>query len=124
VVSIRSAVVTLSPILFDLLATLLAGRANLNVVARFNSHEGIESQLAAAMPELILYGLQTGESDSIVSTLLASMPKAKIIVFTSDGRNAFVHTMRPHRHALLDLSPQELVETILDVDPHLHPRPI
>lgn len=123
-VSIRSAVVTLSPILFDLLATLLAGRANLNVVARFNTHEGIESQLAAAMPDLILYGLRTGESDSIVGTLLASMPKVKIIAFTSDGRDAFVHTMRPHRNTLVDLSPQELVEAILDVDPHLHPRPI
>ena len=112
-VSIRSAVVTLSPILFDLLDTLLAGRANLNVVARFSTHEGIESQLAAAMPELILYGLRTGECDSIVSTLLTALPKAKIIVFASDGRTAFVHSMRPHRSALLDLSPQELVATIL-----------
>jgi DNA-binding NarL/FixJ family response regulator len=113
VVSIRSAVVTLSPILFDLLTTLLAGRATLEVVARFDTHEGIKAQLVAATPDLILYGLQNGESDGTAITLLASLPGARVIVFTSDGRNAFVYTMRPHRKALLDLSPHALVEAIL-----------
>jgi len=113
VVSIRAAVVTLSPILFDLLTTLLAGRATLKVVARFDTHDGIEAQLMAATPDLILYGLQNGESDSIAAALLASLPSAKIIVFASDGRNAFVYTMRPHRKALLDLSPHALVRAIL-----------
>src|SRR6266481_2366534 len=113
VASIRAVVVTLSPILVDLVTTLLSGRAELDVVARFDSHDGIETQLAAASPDLILYGLQNGESDNIAAPLLALLPSSKIIVFSSDGRNAYVYTMRPNRKALLDLSPRALVRAIL-----------
>jgi hypothetical protein len=113
VASIRAVVVTLSPILVDLVTTLLSGRAVLDVVARFDSQYRIETQLVAASPDLILYGLQNGQSDQVAAALLALLPSSKIIVFSSDGRNAYVHTMRPNRKVLLDLSPRALVRAIL-----------
>jgi hypothetical protein len=110
---IRAVVVTLSPILVDLVTTLLSGRAVLDVVARFDSHDGIETQLTAVSPDLILYGLQNGESDNIARPLLALLPSSKIIVFSSDARNAYVYAMRPNREALVDFSPRALVRAIL-----------
>jgi DNA-binding NarL/FixJ family response regulator len=111
---IRAVVVTLSPMVVDLVTALLSGHAVLDVVARFDSHDGVEAQLAATSPDLILYGLQNGESVNIAPALLTLLPSSKIIVFSNDGRNAYVYTMRPNREVLLDLSPRVLVRAILD----------
>ncbi len=108
---------TLSPIFVDLVAALLSGRAALEIVARFDTHAGIEAQLAAASPDLILYGLQGGEAENVAIALLQRLPLAKVVVFSSDGHDAYVHTLRPHRKVLLDLSPRVLIRAIL-----AHPR--
>ncbi len=115
---IRVVVITVSPILVDLVSTLLSGRALLEIVARFDSHDELETRITAVSPDLVLYGLQNDESDDVARRMLALVPQSKIIVFSSDCRHAYVHSMRPHRKALLNLSPHSLVHAILGA-PHV-----
>jgi DNA-binding NarL/FixJ family response regulator len=98
-------------------ASTLSGHAVLDVVARFDGPDGIESQLPAAAPDLILFGLKSGQSETeshlIAPALLALLPRTKIIFLASDGRNAYIHTMRAGCVALPDISPRALVGAIL-----------
>jgi DNA-binding NarL/FixJ family response regulator len=113
VAAIRAAVVTMSPMIFDIITTLLSARATLNVVAEFDSRAEIQAQLGGVALDLILIGLEAGENDDIARTLLAIIPRARVIAFSSDGRNAYVHEMRPFRRELLDVSPRVLTDAIL-----------
>jgi DNA-binding NarL/FixJ family response regulator len=118
VAAIRAAVVTISPMIFDIITTLLSARATLSVVAQFNNRAEIETQLCGASPDLILMGLQAGENDDIARALLAIVPRARVIAFSSDGRNAYVHEMRTYRKELLDVSPRVLTDAILRKTSH------
>ena len=63
-------------------------------------------------PDLVLIGLGRLEGDEIGLSLVRLLPNAKVIAFSSDGRNAFTHRMQPQRTALLDVSPQMLIDAI------------
>ena len=101
------------PLFRDLISGLIVGDTNLDVIEDFNSRDGLEEQLAAISPDLILIGLAKNEADEIGLPLARLLPNAKVIAFSSDGRHAFVHRLRPQRIALLEVSPQMLVDAIL-----------
>lgn len=111
--SIRTAVVTLSPVILDIIATLLPDRAALNVVAQLADRKDIEARLVALNPDLVLFGLRIGETENEACHLLAFLPSAMIIALSDDGRNAVIHEMRPHRRTLRNISPRMLIHTIL-----------
>jgi len=113
VASFRVAVVTLSPIIVDIITTLLSDRMALRIVLQVDSRDGIEMRLAGLQPNLVLIGLRKGETDVIARELLLGLPSATIISFASDGRNAFLHYTRRHRRALRDITPRVLIRTIL-----------
>lgn len=110
---IRTVVVTIPPLLGDIIKTSLADHFPLDVVARLDSRTEIEQQLPQFTPDLIIIGLHDGEADTIGGTLLAVVPLAKVIALSSDGRNAYVHEMRAHRSVLTDVSLRALIDAIL-----------
>ena len=112
-VSIRLAVVTLPPFIIDIVTTLLTDKAALNIVARLDDRAEVQERLRALHPDLILMGLRNGENDNIARALLACLPSTTIIALSGDGRNAFLHEMRPHRRALRNISPRLLIRTVL-----------
>ena len=70
------------------------------------------AKLTDGLPDLVLIGLGRLEGDEIGLSLVRLLPNAKVIAFSSDGRNAFTHRMQPQRTALLDVSPQMLIDAI------------
>jgi DNA-binding NarL/FixJ family response regulator len=113
VAAIRTVTVTMSPILCDLIAGLMAGQRNLDVVEELDTRDRLEEQLAAIAPALVLIGLGKNEPDEIGLPLARLLPNAKVIAFSSDGRRAFVYSMQPQRTVLLDVSPQMVIDAIL-----------
>ena len=111
--AIRTVMVTVSPILRDLITELMAGHGHLDVVGELDTRDRLEEQLRALAPDLILIGLGRDEGDEIGLSLMRFLPNAKVIAFSSDLRHAFVHRMQPQRIALLDVSPQMLIDTIM-----------
>jgi hypothetical protein len=67
--------------------------------------EGLEERLRSLAPDLILIGLRRDEGDQIGLSLVRHLPNVKVIAFSSDGRDAFVHRMQPQRTVLPDVSP-------------------
>jgi DNA-binding NarL/FixJ family response regulator len=113
VAAIRTVMITMSPMLRDLVTELMAEHVNLDLVGELDSRDGLEEQLQALVPDLILIGLGRGEADEIGLSLVRILPNAKVIAFSSDVRHAFFHRMQPQRTVLLDVSPQMLIDTIL-----------
>jgi DNA-binding NarL/FixJ family response regulator len=111
--AIRMVVVTMPPLLSDLVASLVEDRATLSVIARLDTRLEIESRLPALGPDLILVGLRDGEGDDIAETVRALMPTATVIALSSDARNAYVHDVGIHRTVLSDVAPRALVEVIV-----------
>lgn len=109
----RTVTITMSPIFRDLITELMAGHRNLDVVGELDSRDGLEEQLRVFAPDLILIGLSKYESDEIGLSLVRLLPTAKVIAFSSDGRDAFVYHMQPQRTALRNVSPQVLIDTFL-----------
>ena len=106
--------ITMSPMLRDLVTELMAEHVNVDLVGELDTRDGLEEQLQALVPDLILIGLGGGEGDEIGLSLVRFLPNAKVIAFSSDVRHAFVHRMQPQRTVLLDVSPQMLIDTILE----------
>jgi hypothetical protein len=56
----------------------------------------------------VLIGLRRGEADTIGLSILATLPRAKVILFSSDARTAYVHEVCPHRTEVHDMSLEAL----------------
>jgi DNA-binding NarL/FixJ family response regulator len=99
--------------LSDIIASLVEDRARLNVVARLRNRSEIEARFRVLAPDLILIGLDVGESDAVAAAALALVPTARVVALSADGRDAYVHEAHVRRAALLDVSPAALVNVIL-----------
>jgi chemotaxis response regulator CheB len=117
VASIRSVVITMSPLLTDIIEHLLTGHLDFEVIAEFANRNFSEEALKTICPDLVLVGLRPGESDEIGRSLLALIPPVKVIAFSSDARHGYLHEMRAHRSVIIDISPQTLLKGILTPDP-------
>jgi DNA-binding NarL/FixJ family response regulator len=121
--SIRTVTVTLPRMLSDIIASLVADRARLNVVARLRDRSETEARFPLLAPDLILIGLHPGESDAFAAAALALVPTARVVALSFDGRDAYVHEAHARRAALLDVSPAALVDVIMaSRQPALAPR--
>jgi DNA-binding NarL/FixJ family response regulator len=112
-VGIRTTLVTLSPLLSDIITQAVEPEIELDVVAQVHGRHLLGERLRLLAPELILIGLQAGETDAIAATALAAAPAAKVIAFSADCRHAYLHEMRAYQAMLIDLTPSTLSQAIL-----------
>src|SRR5262245_54175292 len=110
--SVRTVMVTMSPLLGDIIKQLTAGKFVLDIVAHLDSRISLGRKLRKIAPDLVLLGLRSHETDRIGRTLLTLIPTARVIAFSSDARLAYLHEMRPHRVAIMDVSARALAEVI------------
>jgi DNA-binding NarL/FixJ family response regulator len=100
--------VTIPPLFADIIRQALAGHVAIEIVAEIGRRNRLRERLRALQPELVLIGLRRGEADTIGLSILAALPRAKVIAFSFDARSAYVHEVRPHRTELQDFSMQAL----------------
>src|SRR4051794_1157952 len=111
--NIRTVTVTLSTLLGEIIERVVMKQVELEVVARLDDQTALCERLRLLAPDLVLIGLRPGQTDAIAGSMLACVPAAKVIVFTSDGRHAYLHEMRAHRAALIDVTPEALIAAIV-----------
>jgi len=114
VVTIRTVLIGMSPLLRDIVKRSVSHYATLEIVDELTAREPVEDRLCYIEPELILIGLHPDDRDDIGQRLLTVVPTAKVIVFSSDISHAYLHQMRPYRVAMLDISPEDLGKAITD----------
>ena len=110
--AIRAVVVTISPRIVDIITTVLSRRRRwesllISVIELVSSRSSPPS-----LPILTLIVLQQGELHQISCPLLEIVPRAMVIAFSNEWRNAHVHEMRAHSTMLANVSPRRLLNAI------------
>jgi DNA-binding NarL/FixJ family response regulator len=108
--------VTIPPLFADIIRQALGGHVAIEIVAEIGRRNRLEERLRGLQPDLVLIGLRRGEADTVGLSILAALPRAKVIAFSSDARSAYVHEVRPHRIELQDFS-MEALFTLLSLLP-------
>jgi len=109
---VRTVVVTVSPLLADLVIDVLRPRLRVEVAAVLPSREGLADRLQALTPDLVVLGIGDMESDELAAPLLEALPTAMFLVVAANARQAWLHGMRPNRVVLNDFSVAGLVEAL------------
>ncbi len=77
-----------SPIVPDLIASLLAARAPISLAARFDAREEAAAWLAAHAADLVVVGAPADAADEIAASLVVLSPDATVLVLSDEGRTA------------------------------------
>jgi DNA-binding NarL/FixJ family response regulator len=101
----RAVFVTIPPLLSDLIVEAVFHGIDLKLIAQFSDRDALAEQLPALAPDLVVIGLQDGETDQIGAATLALVPSAKVLVLSGDGRCAYLYETQVHRDILQDCSP-------------------
>lgn len=111
---VRTLVVTVSPLLAELVTGVLRLHLPLDVVEVVESRDLLEDRLRSIAPDLVIMGLTRGECDdcALALPLLAVLPTAEVLVLEPTGKHAWLHEMRPHRTSLIDLSADALIHAL------------
>jgi DNA-binding NarL/FixJ family response regulator len=109
---VRTAVVTISPLLADIVLSYLQAHLPIEVIGVLPDRKALSARLIELRPDLVLLGLLDAESDACALPLLAALPFARILVLAPDGQHAWLHEMRPHRVPLRQFSKRSLLRLL------------
>jgi DNA-binding NarL/FixJ family response regulator len=112
VVAVRTLIVTVSPLLADLVKTVLRPHLFLDVVEVLSTRDRLMERLHDLSPDLVLLGLLNSEDDSCAVPLLAALVSVRILALAANGAQAWLYEAGPHRTALSKLSPSDLIDAL------------
>jgi DNA-binding NarL/FixJ family response regulator len=101
--------------LADMIQRALEERLEIETLAEIRSRHRIADRLRELRPDLVVIGLRRNEDDRVGRTILQALPGATVIAISNDLRQAFVHTMQPHRTVLDDFSRSALAAQVAQV---------
>jgi chemotaxis response regulator CheB len=114
VARLRTLVVTLSPLLRELVTKVLPSQISVDLIEILESRECVAQRLRDLAPDLVLIGLLDAETDAIALPLLAALPAVRILVLARNGEHAWLHQSPGRRAVLSNLSVQALREAMQD----------
>jgi chemotaxis response regulator CheB len=109
---LRTVVVTLSPLLRELVTNVLSPEIVIDVIEVLAARERLTERLPDLAPDLVLIGLLDAETDAVALPLLAASPSARILVLANNGEHAWLHESRGRHARLSDLSVHGLKEAL------------
>jgi DNA-binding NarL/FixJ family response regulator len=110
----RMLVVTVSPLLRELVTSVLQSQFAVDVVEILEAREPVAERLRDLAPDLVLLGLLDAETDSVAASLLAVLPSVRVLVLAGNGEHAWLYEPQGRRTVLSDLSAQALREALRD----------
>ena len=109
---VSTVVVTVSPLLADLLLEPLRPHLELRIDAVLGHRDRLEEHLRALAPDLVVLGLRQNETDEIAGALLPILPTAEFLVVAANGQHAWLYGIDPHYTALNELTVSALVAAL------------
>jgi hypothetical protein len=100
----RVMVVTVSPLLAELVTGVLAPSMDIEVIGRLDGRGDLARQMLDLRPDLVLIGLVGSETHDIALTLLDILPSVKILVLARDATRAWLFTSKDTCSFSSDLS--------------------
>jgi hypothetical protein len=104
VARMRTVVVTLSPLLGEMLTQALAASLALAPFTILRTRTRLATRLRALAPDVVLLGLRPRETAGLAQALAESLPQTRILAFAADGRLASLHVAGHSAQPVNDLS--------------------
>jgi DNA-binding NarL/FixJ family response regulator len=102
-----------SPIVSDLIASLLTARAPISLATRFDAREEAAAWLAAHAADLVVVGAPADAADEIAASLVVLSPDATVLVLPDEGRTTKISAVGVPPAVLVDVSADRLAEAVL-----------
>ena len=109
---IRVLLAGMPPMLRDIVSETVAREPDMTVVGHADVREMLSGALPATDADIVIIGESTREGDVDPLPLLFARPQICVLVLSENGRRAVMHDLWPRRTALVDVSPQALVDAI------------
>jgi DNA-binding NarL/FixJ family response regulator len=100
--------------LCDILLYLTRQEPAVEVVERLDAGADVMSAAARVQPDVVMISAADPIAHRTTRELLLAHPRARILTVSADGRDAHLEQLVPHRIVLHDVSPQELLDVMLD----------
>ena len=114
----RTLVVSLSPLLRELVRSVLEPQISLDAVEVLAARELLAECIRKITPDLVLLGLKEtetdAEADAAALQLLAALPLARVLVLAHNGESAWLYGTPGRRVTLSDLSVASLKDALRD----------
>jgi hypothetical protein len=91
VVVLRTVVVTLSPLLCELVTSVLSPQIVVNIIEVLATRERVAERLRDLAPDLVLFGLLDSEADKVALSLPPALPSTRILALASNGEHAWLY---------------------------------
>jgi DNA-binding NarL/FixJ family response regulator len=98
--------------LLDMIADIIALHREMMVAGKMQDTPDISAAVKKARADVVVLREPAIGPPRFHQELLYSRPHIGVLSIASDGRNFFLHTLRPVRTALGAVSPESLVEAI------------
>ena len=98
--------------LLDMITDIVALHAEMMVAGRMQDTVDLRAAVKKTRADVVILNEPAIGPPQNYQELLYSRPHLGVLSITSDGRQFFLHTLRPARTALGEVSPDSLVEAI------------
>jgi DNA-binding NarL/FixJ family response regulator len=109
---VRVVLLDMSPLLRDILRGLVAGEDGMGVVAEYTDAASLALAVEEHAADVVVVGDQSPCLDEDCRELLETHPRVKLFVVGGDGRLTTLYELRPQRHHLGEVAPEELLAVI------------
>jgi DNA-binding NarL/FixJ family response regulator len=111
---IRVVIADVPRVLRDIISTMLAQEPDIEMLQDVTTLSGLVEPAATEPADVVVVGLRNAALPDVVAELFERRPTVRVLGIAGDGRHAYLHELRPHRTALGELSPEQLVRVIRD----------
>jgi DNA-binding NarL/FixJ family response regulator len=109
---IRVLVADMTPMLRDIISDAVTNETDLELVGTLDVGQPLLSVLTRIEPDVLILRAGSPNDTSLAEEVLARWPRTKVLMITHDGRGAVLHTLRPYRVVLGDVSSESLLAAI------------
>ncbi len=99
----------------DLLERIIERETDMEIVGEPTADESLAERVAATGAEVVIVGQRDHEIPRACQDLLAERSLLRVIGLSVDRWHGTVHELRPHREALGEVSPENLVPVIREL---------
>ena len=110
--AIRILVSELPRILREIVTSVLDSEDDMRIVGYTSDTAELDEALRRARADVLVVGCAEADLFRLGDELLAGRPFLKILALDGDGRRSFLYQLKPHVHALGEMSPELLIQTV------------
>jgi DNA-binding NarL/FixJ family response regulator len=111
---VRMLLTTMPEMLNSIILSIVAAQPALQVVARIDADDDLAAAAQGHDADVVVMCAEMSGGGPVAEELLFTRPRMRVLILTANGRAAHLYRLLPHRMTIDDISPEELVNAMLE----------